>query len=120
MIARTFETVASYIARLKARRAKNVVDAFVELTSAQVAVLIPAALEFYRRGAHVVVEKTAENPQPLLALMDALRQTAEHYGPALAAEYAAFRQEHDALASSPDMVSREAAVLASLEELDHD
>lgn len=116
MITRILKTITSYITKLKVRRASKVIDAFADLTSAQVAMLVPVALEFYRRGAHIIVAKTAENPQPLLALMDALRQTVEHYGPALAAEFAVAKQEHDARANAPGLASRADALSAALEE----
>ena len=52
--------------------------------------LVPVALEFYRDAAHKIVDKTFENPEPALKLVEALDAVSKHYGPTLRAEFEAF------------------------------
>lgn len=81
------------ITKYKAQRVKAVVNSYIGLADAQVVMIVPAVLDFYRRSATVIVDKTYENPEPAVQLLEALDRAAKHYGPALTAEFKMFSVE---------------------------
>ena len=64
MIKSLTNAVRNAVAKYKAQRVKDVVTQYVSLADAQIAMAMPVALEFYRNSAHVIVDKTFENPEP--------------------------------------------------------
>ena len=108
------------VTKYKAQRVKDVVTQYVSLADAQVVVAVPVALEFYRNSAHVIVDKTFENPEPALKLIEALDAVAEHYGPALTDEFKAFSTKLEARGASPVVTKRIEALVAAVEALTSD
>lgn len=108
------------VTKYKAQRVKSVVDSYIGLADAQVVTIVPAVMEFYRRTAHVVVDKTYENPEPAAQLLEALDNAAKHYGPALIAEFKAFSAEHAARSNSVIVTSRLELLLQTINDLTTD
>ena len=108
------------VTKYKAQRVKDVVTQYVSLADAQVVVAVPVALEFYRNSAHVIVDKTFENPEPALKLIEALDAVAEHYGPALTDEFKAFSTKLEERGASPVVTKRIEALVAAVEALTSD
>ena len=116
LIAFTKNAVAKY----KAQRVKSVVDSYIGLADAQIVTIVPAIMEFYRRTAHTVVDKTYENPEPAAQLLEALDNAAKHYGPALIAEFEAFSAEHEARSNSVVVTSRIEQLMKTINDLTTD
>lgn len=108
------------VTKYKAQRVKSVVDSYIGLADAQVVMIVPAVMEFYRRAAHVVVDKTYENPEPAAQLLEALDNAAKHYGPALIAEFEAFSVEHAKRSNSIVVTSRLEQLLQTINDLTTD
>lgn len=108
------------VTKYKAQRVKDVVTQYVGLVDAQVVVAMPVALGFYRNSAHIIVDKTFENPEPALKLIEALDAVAKHYGPALKAEFKEFNAELDERGASPVITKRIEALVAAVEALTND
>ena len=108
------------VTKYKAQRVKDVVTQYVGLVDAQVVVAVPVALEFYRNSAHIIVDKTFENPAPALQLVAAVQAVSEHYGPALKAEFEVLSTKLEALGASPVMLQRVEALFKALEDLTTD
>lgn len=108
------------VTKYKAQRVKAVVDSYIGLADAQVVMIVPAVLDFYRRSATVVVDKTYENPEPAVQLLEALDQAVKHYGPALIAEFEAFSAEHAKRSNSIVVTSRLEQLLQSINDLTTD
>ena len=112
--------VTNAITKYKAQRVKDVVTQYFGLADAQVVMTVPVALEFYRNSAHVIVDKTFENPEPALKLIEALDAVAKHYGPALSAEFEVLSTKLEALGASPVMLQRVEALFKAIEGLTTD
>jgi hypothetical protein len=108
------------VTKYKAQRVKDVVTQYIGLADAQVVMAVPVALEFYRNSAHVIVDKTFENPEPALKLIEALDAVTKHYGPALSAEFKAFSTKLEERGASPVVTSRIEALMQSVNDLTTD
>ena len=114
----TFATNA--ITKYKAQRVKDVVTQYIGLADAQVVMTVPVALEFYRNSAHIIVDKTFENPAPALQLVAAVQAVSEHYGPALKTEFDVLSTKLEALGADPAMLQRVEALFKAIEDLTTD
>lgn len=108
------------VTKYKAQRVKDVVNQYIGLADAQVVAAVPVALEFYRNSAHIIVDKTFENPEPALKLIEALDAVTKHYGPALKAEFEEFSAELEERGASPVVTKRIEALVAAVEALTND
>jgi hypothetical protein len=108
------------VTKYKAQRVKDVVTQYIGLADAQVVMAVPVALEFYRNSAHAIVDKTFENPEPALKLIEALDAVTKHYGPALSAEFKAFSTKLEERGASPVVTSRIEALMQSVNDLTTD
>lgn len=108
------------IAKYKARRVHDVINNYIGLVDAQVVMIVPAVLDFYRRSATVIVDKTYENPKPAVQLLEALDRAAKHYGPALITEFKTFSAKHAERSNSSVVVSRLEQLLQSINDLTTD
>lgn len=108
------------ITKYKARRIHDVINNYIGLVDAQVVMIVPAVLDFYRRSATVIVDKTYENPEPAVQLLEALDRAAKHYGPALIAEFKAFSAEHAERSNSNVVLTRLETLLQSINDLTTD
>ena len=108
------------VTKYKAQRVKDVVNQCISLADAQVDVVMPVALEFYRNSAHAIVDKTFENPEPALKLIEALDAVTKHYGPALKTEFKAFSTKLEERGASPVVTKRIEALVAAVEALTND
>ena len=120
MFASIISFAKNAVTKYKAQRVKDVVNQYIGLTDAQVVVAVPVALEFYRNSAHIIVDKTFENPEPALKLIEALDAVAKHYGPALKAEFKALNDELEERGASPVITKRIEALVAAVEALTND
>ena len=118
---RSFITFAkNAVTKYKAQRVKDVVTQYVSLADAQVVMAVPVALEFYRNSAHVIVDKTFENPEPALKLIEALDAVTKHYGPALSDEFKAFSTKLEERGASPVVTKRVEALVKTVKDLTTD
>ena len=108
------------VTKYKAQRVKDVVTQYIGLADAQVVTAVPVALEFYRNSAHVIIDKTFENPEPALKLIEALDAVAKHYGPALKTEFKEFSADLEERGASPVITKRIEALVAVVEALTND
>ena len=112
--------VTNAVTKYKAQRVRAVVDQYIGLADAQVVMMVPVALEFYRNSAHVIVDKTFEDPKPALQLVAALDAVAKHYGPALGAEFDALNAKLEAPSASSLVLQRVEALFKAIEDLTTD
>ena len=108
------------VTKYKAQRVKDVVTQYIGLADAQVVMAVPVALEFYRNSAHIIVDKTFENPEPALKLIEALDAVTKHYGPALRTEFKEFSAELEERGASPVITKRIEALVAAVEAMNND
>lgn len=120
MFASIISFAKNAVTKYKAQRVKDVVTQYIGLADAQVVVAMPAVLGFYRNSAHIIVDKTFENPEPALKLIEALDAVTKHYGPALSAEFKEFSAELEARGASPVVTKRIEALVAAVEALTND
>ena len=120
MIKSLTNAVRNAVAKYKAQRVKDVVTQYIGLADAQVVMAVPVALGFYRNSAHIIVDKTFENPEPALKLIEALDAVAKHYGPALKTEFKALSDELEERGTSPVITKRVEALVAAVEALTND
>ena len=120
MFASIITSAKNAVTKYKAQRVKDVVTQYVSLADAQVVMTVPVALEFYRNSAHIIVDKTFENPEPALKLIEALDAVTKHYGPALKTEFKEFSAELEERGASPVITKRIEALVAAVEALTND
>ena len=120
MFASIISFAKNAVTKYKAQRVKDVVNQYIGLADAQVVMAVPVALEFYRNSAHMIVDKTFENPEPALKLIEALDAVTKHYGPALRTEFKEFSTELEERGASPVITKRIEALVAAVEALTND
>ena len=120
MIKSLTNAVRNAVAKYKAQRVKDVIAEYIGLADAQVVTAVPVALEFYRNSAHIIIDKTFENPEPALKLIEALDAVAEHYGPALVDEFKAFSTKLEERGTSPVVTKRIEALVAAVQSMAND
>ena len=108
------------VTKYKAQRVKDVATQYIGLADAQIVIGVPVALEFYRNSAHVIVDKTFENPEPALKLIEALDAVTKHYGPAISDEFKAFSTKLEERGASPVVTKRIEALFKAIEALTTD
>ena len=112
--------VTNAVTKYKAQRVRDVVSQYCATVDTQVTTTLPVAVEFYRGVATAIVDKTFENPEPALKLIEALDAVTKHYGPALSDEFKAFSTKLKALGASPVMLQRVEALFKAIEALTTD
>ena len=120
MFNKIITAVRTTIAKYKAQRVKDVVTEYVSIADAQVVTCVPTALEFYRDAAHIIVDKTFENPEPALKLIEALDAVAKHYGPELKELTNSAVTKLEAQGASPAVTKRIEAFVKALETMRED
>ena len=90
MIKSLINAVRNAVAKYKAQRVKAVIAQHVGFTHVHAATVIPRALQFYEDAASFVVDRTYEDPQPLINLLDAVQGVVDHYGPGLSVMFKDF------------------------------
>lgn len=120
MFASIISFAKNAVTKYKAQRVKDVVNQYIGLADAQVVAAVPVALEFYRNSAHIIIDKTFENPEPALKLIEALDAVTKHYGPALKAEFEEFSAELEERGASPVITKRIEALVAAVEAMTND
>lgn len=78
------KTITNYITgvltKYKRQRVANVVDAYAKAAEAHIVRFAPLGLLLYRDVAQTVIDKTYENPEPLLEFIRAANALHAHYG----------------------------------------
>ncbi len=108
------------VTKYKAQRVRDVVSQYCDVVDAQALNSTIAAVEFYRGCATAIVDKTFENPEPALKLIEALDAVAKHYGPALKTEFKVFSTKLEERGASPVVTKRIEALVAAVEALTND
>ena len=83
MIKSFTNAIRNAVAKYKAQRVKAVITEYASLTHSHAATVIPLVLHLYEDAAFFIVDRTSEDPQPLVNLLDAVQGAADHYGPGL-------------------------------------
>lgn len=107
------------VTKYKAQRVKAVIAQYASYTHVHAATVIPLALHFYEDAASFVVDRTFEDPQPLINLLDAVQGAVDHYGPGLSVMLKGFsarleEEGNEVLSSKIDQL------IASVEEMKED
>ena len=119
MIKSLINAVRNAVAKYKAQRVKAVIAEYASFTHVHAATVIPLALHFYEDAASFVVDRTFEDPQPLVNLLDAVQGAVDHYGPGLSVMLKGFsarleEEGNEVLSSKIDRL------LSSIEEMKED
>lgn len=107
------------VTKYKAQRVKAVVAEYASYAHVHAATVIPLALHFYEDAASFVVDRTFEDPQPLVNLLDAVQGAVDHYGPGLSVMLKGFsaRLEEEGNEVLSSKIER---LLSSIEEMKED
>ena len=111
--------VRNAVAKYKAQRVKAVIAEYASYTHVHAATVIPLALHFYEDAASFVVDRTFEDPQPLVNLLDAVQGAVDHYGPGLGVMLKGF-SAHLEEAGDEVLTSKIDRLLSSIEEMKED
>lgn len=119
MIKSLANAVRNAVAKYKAQRVKAVIAEYASYTHVHAATVIPLALHFYEDAASFVVDRTFEDPQPLVKLLDAVQGAVDHYGPGLSAMLKGF-SAHLEEAGDEVLSSKIEQLLSSVEAMKED
>ena len=119
MIKSLINAVRNAVAKYKAQRVKAVIAEYASYTHVHAATVIPLALHFYEDAASFVVDRTFEDPQPLVKLLDAVQGAVDHYGPGLSVMLKGF-SAHLEEAGNEVLSSKIERLLSSIEEMKED
>lgn len=119
MIKSLINAVRNAVAKYKAQRVKAVIAEYASYTHVHAATVIPLALHFYEDAASFVVDRTFEDPQPLINLLDAVQGAVDHYGPGLSVMLKGF-SAHLEEAGNEVLSSKIDRLLSSIEEMKED
>lgn len=120
MLATIITFAKSAVAKYKAQRVKNVVDSYIAVADGQLTLTFPILLESYRRVGHLIVDKTYENPAPLVAFIESLDEVIKHYGPMLKSEVELLNEALEKSGTSKVITSRISNLIADIEALSSD
>ena len=120
MFASIIAKARNVITKYKAQRVKDVITQYVAAVDVQVTTTLPVAIEFYRGVATAIVDKTFENPEPALKLVEALDAVSKHYGPTLRAEFEAFSAKLEERGADPAILQRVEALFDAFSALTTD
>ena len=110
MIKSLTNAVRNAVAKYKAQRVKAVIAEYASYTHVHAATVIPLALHFYEDAASFVVDRTFEDPQPLVNLLDAVQGAVDHYGPGLSVMLKGFSARLEEAGRSAQLEDRSAAL----------
>ena len=119
MIKSITNAVRNAVAKYKAQRVKAVIAEYASYTHVHAATVIPLALHFYEDAASFVVDRTFEDPQPLVNLLDAVQGAVDHYGPGLSVMLKGVSARLEE-AGDEVLVSKIDRLLSSIEEMKED
>ena len=119
MIKSLINAVRNAVAKYKAQRVKAVIAEYASYTHVHAATVIPLALHFYEDAASFVVDRTFEDPQPLVNLLDAVQGAVDHYGPGLSVMLKGF-SAHLEEAGNEVLSSKIERLIASVEAMRED
>ena len=119
MIKSLINAVRNAVAKYKAQRVKAVIAEYASYTHVHAATVIPLALHFYEDAASFVVDRTFEDPQPLVKLLDAVQGAVDHYGPGLSVMFKGFSAQLEE-ATDNVLSSKIEQLLASVEAMKED
>lgn len=119
MIKSLTNAVRNAVAKYKAQRVKAVIAEYASYTHVHAATVIPLALHFYEDAASFVVDRTFEDPQPLVKLLDAVQGAVDHYGPGLSVMLKGFSARLEE-AGDEVLSSKIDRLLSSIEEMKED
>ena len=119
MIKSLTNAVRNAVAKYKAQRVKAVVAEYASYTHVHAATVIPLALHFYEDAASFVVDRTFEDPQPLVNLLDAVQGAVDHYGPGLSVMLKGFSAQLDE-AGNEVLSAKIEQLLSSIKEMKED
>ena len=111
--------VRNAVAKYKAQRVKAVIAEYASYTHVHAATVIPLALHFYEDAASFVVDRTFEDPQPLVNLLDAVQGAVDHYGPGLSVMLKGFSARLEE-AGDEVLISKIDRLISSIEEMKED
>lgn len=111
--------VRNAVAKYKAQRVKAVIAQYASYAHVHAATVIPLAMHFYGNAASFVVDRTYEDPQPLINLLDAVQGAVDHYGPGLSVMLKGF-SAHLEEAGDEVLSSKIDRLLSSIEEMKED
>ena len=119
MIKSLINAVHNAVAKYKAQRVKAVIAEYASYTHVHAATVIPLALHFYEDAASFVVDRTFEDPQPLVNLLDAVQGAVDHYGPGLSVMLKGFSARLEE-AGDEVLSAKIEQLLSSIEEMKED
>ena len=119
MIKSLINAVRNAVAKYKAQRVKAVIAEYASYTHVHAATVIPLALHFYEDAASFVVDRTFEDPQPLVNLLDAVQGAVDHYGPGLSVMLKGFSARLEE-AGDEVLISKIDRLISSIEEMKED
>lgn len=119
MIKSLINAVRNAVAKYKAQRVKAVIAQYVSYTHMHTATVLPLALHFYEDAASFVVDRTFEDPQPLINLLDAVQGAVDHYGPGLSVIIKGFSAQLEE-AGNEVLSSKIEQLIATVEEMKED
>jgi hypothetical protein len=115
--------VTNFVAKHKARKARKTVARYLDVVEYQARKTIPLGLAFYRSCAIAIIDKTEQDPEPLLQFIAAAKAVTKHYGPALKLEFDALMETMDEVNADPKLqlyIEEFAEALSDLVEDDDD
>ena len=110
------KTITNYITgvltKYKRQRVANVVDAYAKAAEAHIVRFAPVAFSLYRDVAQTVIDKTYENPEPLLEFIKAANALHAHYGEDVVKTVKARMEAIDAAVNDDDFPEMTALITA--------
>lgn len=83
-------SIKNFIISRRVSRLHKVANKYLFVLQSMFDIAIPNALSFYEDVSETLIDKTAENPQPLVNLLTAVEECIKHYGPGLKKDVARY------------------------------
>ena len=114
------QCIENFVAKHKARKARKVVGRYFDAVEHQAVRVLPLGLAFYRSCMIAVIDKTEQDPEPLLQFIAATKAVAKHYGPALRNEFDALMEMMEEVNADPKLQRHVEAFAEALDDLMED
>lgn len=87
-----FAAIKKIVIFRQASRLHRVLSRYMSSVQCLMDVSIPKAMDLYRDIGETIIDKTVEDPQPMLDLLNAVEKCVGHYGPGIIADIARYKK----------------------------
>jgi len=88
-----FASIKAFLVARRTARLHKVLSQYMSSVQCMIEITVPKALNLYQNIGETLIDKTVEDPQPMLDLLSAVEKCVKLYGPGLKANVARYKAD---------------------------